>query len=438
MGMPVPPQPGLFRNHSADTGLKFIRTRLLHLNVDNPDDRNAWYLCVEIFWAAFLASAATFNGILAVRLGASNESIGLLTSIPALLAILISIPSGRFLQSRTHKKPWILWGLAIFRTGYLLVALVPLLKVFNMPVGSIAVWLIILFSMPAQFFTIGFIPFLAETIPEEQRAAVFAARNIILGVTTSIFTLAAGLWLNLVLYPVNYQILYAATFGVSMFSLYYLVKIDARERPSIQPQKVKSIREQLRGYQKAFATQPGFVRIVRNTFLYGIGIWLATPIYVLFYVKTLGADEAWIGLNGTVAALVSIFGFIFWRWAMARLGEPLTLKINIILAGLYPLLVGIFHNLTLTLLATALNGVVSAGISLSHLNTLLKVMPEDQRPEYHAIFSTFMNLGAFICPLVAVAFTNLFDFGPILIASGALCILGSASFWIWPIQTSVP
>jgi MFS family permease len=419
--------------------MSFIRSRLLHLDANNIEERNAWYLCVEIFWASFLAGAATFNSVLALRLGASNEEIGFLSSMPALLAIIISIPTGRFLQSRAQKKPWILWALALNRSGYLLLALAPLLKIFHLPVGSIAVWLIVLFSVPAQFFTIGFVPFLAETIPVEQRAAVFAARNIILGVTTSAFTLLAGLWLNNILYPVNYQMLYAAAFAASMLSQYFLVKIDVREKPPSRPaEKLKTIRLQLQEFRQAFTNQPAFVRIVRNTFLYGFGIWMATPIYVLFYIKTLGADEAWIGLNGTVAALVSIFGYIFWRWAMARLGEPRTLKFTIMLAGLYPLLVGVLHSLPLILLATAFNSLVAAGINLSHLNTLLKVMPEDRRPEYHAVFSTFMNVGAFICPLLAVGLTSFFDFGMVLIASGIICLVGSASFWVWPVETSVP
>ena len=70
--------------------------RLLRLNLDNQDDRNALFLVVEVFFAAVLGAAATFNAAFALRLGATNEDIGLLTSLPALLAVVISIPAGRF------------------------------------------------------------------------------------------------------------------------------------------------------------------------------------------------------------------------------------------------------------------------------------------------------------------------------------------------------
>jgi MFS family permease len=376
--------------------------------------------------------------VLAVRLGASNEDIGLLSSIPALLAILISIPTGRFLQSRAHKKPWILWSLSIHRTGYLLLALLPLLKFFNLPVGPLAVWLLILISIPAQFFNIGFIPLLAETIPEERRATVFTARNIVVSVMTSLLTALAGLWLQQVFYPVNYQIMYAFCFGASMLSQYFLVKLNINEAPPVAapppaPHR-RPLAERLNSFWQPFTGQPAFTRIVRNTFLHGMGIWMAAPLYVLFFVKSLGANEAWIGLNGTIASLATIFGYMFWRWAIARWGEPPILKFTILWAGCTALLVGLLGNLTLILLVTAVNGLVTPGLNLSHFNTFLKIIPPARRPEYHALYSTIMNVGAFISPLISVALAAVIGLGPTLVVCGCLCILGSTSFWWWPVR----
>ena len=62
--------------------------RLFHLDLGQKSDRNAWYLVLEMFWAAILASAALFNAAFALRLGATNTQIGLLTSLPALLAVM--------------------------------------------------------------------------------------------------------------------------------------------------------------------------------------------------------------------------------------------------------------------------------------------------------------------------------------------------------------
>ena len=101
--------------------------------------------------------------------------------------------------------------------------------------------------------------------------------------------------------------------------------------------------------------------------------------------------------------------------------------------GAFPLLVGLTQNLTLILLASALNGLVTAGINLSHFNVFLKVIPEDKRTEFHAVYATLVNIGAFIFPLVGVALTNVVSFSPLLIGCGILSMVGSSSFWWWPV-----
>jgi hypothetical protein len=99
--------------------------RNFRINLNNPHDRNAWFLVLEIFWASMVVAAATFNAAFAIRLGSSNTSVGLLTSLPALLAVIISIPAGRFLKSETNSKTWLLGALGVHRVGYVLVALLP-------------------------------------------------------------------------------------------------------------------------------------------------------------------------------------------------------------------------------------------------------------------------------------------------------------------------
>ena len=82
--------------------------RFINVDLSRTDDRNAFYLVLEIFWASMLAAAASFNAAFALHLGATNSDIGFLTSVPAILAMLVSIPAGRFIGSRRRSKPWIL------------------------------------------------------------------------------------------------------------------------------------------------------------------------------------------------------------------------------------------------------------------------------------------------------------------------------------------
>jgi len=410
----------------------------LRLPLATVDDRNAWNLCVEVFWASILGMAAAFNAAFAVRLGAENAHIGLLSSLPAFLAILVSVPAGRFLERRARRKAWVLGSLAIHRTGYVLVALVPWLPVGVLNQGAVLVALLVAMSAPLTFFGVGFNAMLADVIPERRRAAVFATRNIVNTSTMSIGMLLAGQWLNRIVFPLNYQVMYLLGFLASMVSLYYLVRVqvhDAPSRPHVAG-AARSLGAQWRTLRQVARDQGDFVRIMVDTLLYGLGAWTAAPLYILYFVRELDATDAWIGLHGTVANVSAIAGYALWRRLVERWGESKTLKRTVMGAGLYPLLVGLSPALTPILFAAGLNGLITPGVNLSHFNTLLKICPADRRPSFIGLYTTVMNAGAFLCPLIGVALAGRFGLAPTMIGCGVFWLLGALSFRIWPIRVA--
>ena len=413
--------------------------RLFGINLANTDDRNAYYLVVELFWAAILGSAATFNAAFAIRLGAENFVIGLLTSIPALMAVLVSLPSGWFLESRARRTPWVYGSLFLYRVGFLIAAAVPWIHIPGVPPGVLLVAVLVILTAPAYFFNVGWIPLLADVVTEERRSAVFAARNIVNSITVSIFGFLFGLWLSWAAFPGNYQSMYALGFVASMISLYYLFKIKVPDsKPAQKKDGVVSIPHSFIGMvqvtREALTRYPQFLAMNRNTLLHSLGLWLVSPLYVIFYVRELNAPDSWLGLNSTLSAIGTIVGYSFWRVLMARWGETTTLKRTIVLVGLYPALVGLMPSLPPILLLSIINGLVVPGASLSHFNILLRTIPADSRPTYTAIYVTLMNIGAFITPLIGVELANLVGFRPMLVVFGLLSVIGSASFIWWPVD----
>jgi MFS-type transporter involved in bile tolerance (Atg22 family) len=124
-------------------------------------------------------------------------------------------------------------------------------------------------------------------------------------------------------------------------------------------------------------------------------------------------------------------GLVFWRWAAERLREPRTLRLTILSLGFYPLLVGLSPHLTPILVFAALNGYFVAGVNLSHGNILLQSLPEGKRPEYMGVYSTIINAGAFVSPLVSVAVAGWLGLGPTLVICGGLALLGASSYFVW-------
>jgi MFS family permease len=72
---------------------------------------------------------------------------------------------------------------------------------------------------------------------------------------------------------------------------------------------------------------------------------------------------------------------------------------------------------------------------LSHFPMLLKVCPADERPLYMGIYTTMMNAGAFIMPMIGVVLADFFGIVPVLVGGGILSLIGSASFVLNPLRT---
>lgn len=412
--------------------------RLFKIDQSNTDDRNAWLLVMELFWASILGSVATFNAAFAIRLGADNFQVSLLSSIPALMAVLVSYPTGHFLQRRPHRTPWVFGSLLIYRAGFLLVAAAPWLHLAGIKPGLLSVLILVLISAPGHFFNVGWFSMLAEVIPEQRRAAVFTARNIVNQVMVSVTVFLCGQWLSRVQFPINYTVMYVIGFTASMLSMYNLYKMHVPDSPvpelaPAQKRRSRSLRAMAETARETFADCPAFLRIMVNTLLHGFGIWMAAPLYALYFVRTLNASDAWLGLNGTLASIGTIAGFSLWRYLISRWGEPISLKRTIILLGIYPALVGLTPSLSMILVYGVINGLVSPGVSLSHFNTLLKVTPADARPRYTSYYMTLMNVGAFICPMISITLADRIGLAPMLVVAGVLSILGSTSFWWHPV-----
>lgn len=182
-----------------------------------------------------------------------------------------------------------------------------------------------------------------------------------------------------------------------------------------------------------FAGEAMLARYVVNTLLLNIGLWMAGPLFVVYTVRQLGASDAWIGTSGTVASVCGLVGWMVGRHLVERWGEAATQRRIVTLVGLYPLLVGLFPNLTIILIIGGVYNLLTPSFSLSNYNLWLKIAPAQRREEVTAINNTIMSIGAAIFPLAGVALSNWFGVAPVLIGCGVLATLGALAFWAWKI-----
>lgn len=454
-------------------------------------ERNILFLYLEIFWAGVFMAALAFNATYALRLGAGNTLMGWLSSIPALFAMVVLMPSARFLESRSDRGPWMRWSLAIGRGAFLGAALVP--WIFRQYAAEAVIAVLVLRSIPMHFYSAGFSPMLADVIPIRDRAAVMANRSIIMSATIAICTFLFGKWMDAAAnipwatFPTNYQIVYIVGTVAGLLSTYFISRMQLpktavvrRERTVAVAQKAEPLapatdaadtapaplKRRLRAWQWARTSvarvasavaaiwtallaklqsarrsaqtmakeNQGFVRIVINSFVFNGGAWLVGPLYVILFVNQLDASDSWIGLNTTLAHIGVIGGNLIWRRLVDRWGVDRALRSSVPLAASYALLVALFPDLTLILVWGVLINLINPGVNLSHTSTLYEICPPERRASYLAIYATIANVGAFLAPLAGVALSNVMDIRWVLLIGGVVRLAGAGLFQIYRVH----
>ena len=426
-------------NRGVTWGARARRALLIPMDPATADQtgQNINYLCTEVVWAAMLSTAAAFNATYALRLGASNKMITWLSSLPALIAMLVLIPAARFLESRSNRISWLWASLFAARLGYGLLAILPWLVSSHR--AEAVIWLLIALQIPASFFDAGFNPLLADVIPERDRIWVFARRNILASAGVVVLTFLAGQWLELsgrlswFAFPINFQLLYLLGFIGSLGSSFILLKIKVPPSKAVASARSgKPSQPRAKGLRNMFRVNRDFSIIMFNTLVFNAGAWLVGPLYIIFFVRELGATDAWVGLNTTLTNAAVIVGYILWRRWIRVLGNRRALAISAPLGAGYAFLVSLFPNLTAILVWGACVNLINPGINLSHFNILLKLAPDERRTSYLALFSTVMNVGAFILPIIGLALANILGIRTVLLIGGGIRLVGAILFYVHP------
>jgi MFS family permease len=405
-------------------------------------ERNIWYLYIEVFWAGIFLAALAFNATYALRLGATNTQIGWLSSIPALLAMVVLVPAARFLETKSDRAPWLTWSLIVGRALFVGAALAP--WVLPRFAAQAVVAVLILRAIPMQFYSAGFTPMLADVIPPRDRALVLANRSIISSATVAVCTYLFGQWMDLATrlpwagFPFNYQLVYILGAIAGVMSGYFVSRVRPpktqvirRERPEFKAARLREIQET---FQTLVRRNRAFVRIVINTFIFNLGAWMVGPLYMIFFIRQLNASDGWVGLNTTLANIGVISGNLLWRRIVDRKGAGWSLRAAVPLAASYAFLVSFFPNLNLILLFGVLINLVNPGVNLSHGNILYTLTPKERRASYMALYATISNVGAFIAPMIGVALSEAIDIRWILLGGGALRLIGAGMFHVFSIE----
>jgi MFS family permease len=393
----------------------------------DPNIRN---LVIDTAWQGLVMGGIfTFISVFVVRLGASSLMVSLLTSLPAVLMVLLSLPAARVIERQTNLVRFTNRVRIFHRLCFLLIALLPFFMKRYLVEAVVVVWA--LKTVGVAFINSSWTAVVADVIPAERRARVNGGRWALLSLVTALSVAAFGNVLDRVSFPLGYQIVFACSFVGGVAGMIFFGRIEVSD--SVPVPKVVAARAHLWGrfkrYVQTLADTPGFVRYLLTTFVLRFGFNLPAALYSIYWIRHLEASDLWIGWQATAGKLALIVGYFFWGRIAARKGHYIVLLWCTLGLGLYPVLTGLIPNQLWLPLVAVVQGLFITGIDLSFFNTLLHVCPRERRPTFIAVNSVFMHLAMGLAPLVGSLLLQWLEVQHVLWIAGALHVVAAILFW---------
>ncbi|RPI34840.1 MAG: MFS transporter [Chloroflexota bacterium] len=404
------------------------------------------HLYADIAWFGLLAgSTMAFIAIYAARLGATSFDVGLLTAGPAVVNLLFSLPFGRWLESRPLIRVSYLTSI-LHRLGYVALVFLPALLVERAQVHGI-ILIALATAIPGTLLAISFNALIADLVPPAWRAHVVGRRNAIIAVLMTLTSLACGVILDRVTYPLNYQIVFAIGGFGALMSSYHVGKL--RKESEIPPRVGSPLgdlawpgllrfADALRNPGLRFLTRSKGKPLLRLDVLKGsfgafmlayfafyMVQYIPLPLFPLYNVNVLGLTDGEISLGSALFyGMMMVFSFGLGRFS-ARFGHRRLLVFAAFVFGGYPLLLYLARDAILYWAASILGGLVWGLLNGALVNRLMERVPEGDRPAHMAIHNLALNLGILAGSMMGPAIGEWIGLRDALLVSGGLRILGA-------------
>ncbi len=372
--------------------------------------------------------AAPFMGIFAVRMGASDFQVGLLSSGPALVSLLSMIPGGRLVDRHPAKKRLLIKLVLAQRFFYLLLSTIP----FFVPDRRawMLVFCVALMNMPASIANIGWQAFISGLIPASRRADAFATRNRLMNLTGTVVVLLVGRTIDIAGFPLGYQLAFGAAFLMAIAEVWVFNKLDdSQMRPREQVSSAGQMRPQQRASNlKEVLSHKPFVRYTLVSIAFYLCWQIPWPLFTLYQVRVLGANNLWVSLLNLANTGGSLVGYGFWARQMNRHGSMRTLFLSSLGIFIVPMVYAFSNSLATITLFNLMTGAIFSGVNLALFNALLEVTPDGQKATYIAYYTTAVNSAAIAAPLIGVGLLNVYGYFWAFLIAAALRLGGSLLF----------
>lgn len=371
-------------------------------------------------------AAAQFPAYVLTRLNASTAEIGLLTSMPGLTGLLLSIPLGQFLQGRKNIIPWFSLARLLVISSYALTGLALFLGQSRTTVYSILlVWA--LATIPQTILSISFSVVMNAVAGPKGRYELMTRRWSILSTTTLVTSLAVTQVIDRMPFPGNYQIVFLILSIGGLFSYYFSSHLII---PDSQPKEshAHNLRERLADYIHLITNEKPFLSFTIKRFVFLTGTTLAAPLFPVFFIRQLEARDSWLTAMNMIQTFIIVLGYFFWIRQSRLRGSRFVLLTTTLGTCFFPVLVSMATVFWPVWIFAGLNAIFSAGLNLVFFDELMKTVPPQYSATFVAAAQSIQYVSAIIAPSLGTFLADSLGFQAAFIISSFLSFVGFLLF----------
>lgn len=359
----------------------------------------------------FLAAILPFVSVILRRQGASPMEVAAYFSLS--YVGLVSAGIGMWLMRRfgTRRVTVACW--LVSRASFLLAALA-----VN-STGLLALtgifWLLDGWTGPAYMETI------RAVYPDAQRGRILAVARLGMVLVVLFFTPAAGWILDHLGYAVLLPVGGLAGIGAAL--VFSRVMARAGEALRLPPADRRPAARLLRA-------NPRFALYLCGMLLFGLGGLIPMSLYPVVQVDRLNLSYTEVGLLGVAQSLAWLSGYLVIGRLVDRLGSARSLQLVFVVNALV-MLPYIWATQGWMLLPSYIaSGLVSAGVDVAVLSTVIQLAEPGRVADYSAMNSTLIGARGLFAPFIGPALLAIGVAPAAVFALGAACTLGAAGVMV--------
>lgn len=342
-------------------------------------------------FAVMIGIGETYLSAFALFLRASMPQIGLLASLPPLLASLVQLVSAWLGRLTGQRKAIVLAGASVQAFSWLPLIALPI--VFDEFAVPLLIACVVIYQCGAHLSAPQWGSLMGDIVPIRRRGRFFAHRTRIVSLVTFVSLAAGGLALHFMngkgLTLQGFVILFSIAMCARLVSIYHLSKMHdppghfaAMEMP-VGP-----------GWWQRLH-QSNFVRFSIFFALIQFSVAIASPFFTVYMLRDLQFSYVQFMTNTGMAILAQFLTLNQWGRISDVFGNRRILATTGIVIPLLPLLWAVSTNYWYLLAVQAISGLTWAGFSLSASNFLYDLIERNKRSTYLAIHSVLASLGIF-------------------------------------------